>query len=223
VTELHRSSPAELKARIRAERRGNPFLLYRDADREQRIVELAPDRPRVGVGRHPSSDLPLPWDDEVSRSHADLECISGVWTIVDDGRSRNGSFVNGERLRGRRALHPGDVIKLGSTRLTFHAGAAEHELRSTAVTKGEVGPAVSPSQRRVLVALCRPLASGRLAVPPSNRELARELSLSVETVKSHLQTLFESFALKATPQHHKRAALAREALERGVVSERDLV
>jgi len=41
-----------------------------------------------------------------------------------------------------------------------------------------------------------------LGDPPSNSELARELSVSVETIKSHLHALFESFALEAIPQYH---------------------
>jgi len=221
MAELHRSSPGELKERLEAERRGSPFLLYRDGDGRQRIVELSSDRPRLYVGRDFASDVPLPWDAEVSRLHADLECIRGVWTIVDDGRSRNGSFVNGERLHGRRTLRHGDAIGVGRTTLTFLA-PDEPEIQSTAAAVGGVGPPVSAAQRRVLVALCRPLASGRLSVPPSNRELAGELSLSVETVKSHLHAMFASFQLDELPQHHKRAALARAALERGVVSEREL-
>jgi pSer/pThr/pTyr-binding forkhead associated (FHA) protein len=37
----------------------------------------------------------------VSRLHAKLERIGGAWTIVDDGLSRNGTFVNGQRVIGR--------------------------------------------------------------------------------------------------------------------------
>ena len=37
---LHRATPAELKARIAAERRERPFLLYRDGDGAQQIVDL---------------------------------------------------------------------------------------------------------------------------------------------------------------------------------------
>jgi len=210
-----------LQERIEAERRGAPFLLFRDGGGRQRIVGLTPDRPRLYVGRHPSSDVPLPWDEEVSRLHADLECINGVWTVVDDGRSRNGSFVNGERLYGRRPLHDGDAITVGRTRLTFHA-PPDGELRSTSPAVGRIGPGVSPAQRRVLVALCRPLASDRLAMPPANRDLAAGLHLSVDTVKSHLQALFDRFELGDVPLHQKRAALARAALERGVVSEHEL-
>jgi DNA-binding CsgD family transcriptional regulator len=81
---------------------------------------------------------------------------------------------------------------------------------------------ISPAQRRVLVALCRPFGEGPFATSPSNRELAAELCLSVETVKFHLHALFEVFGLADVPQHQKRAALARLALERGAVTPHEL-
>ena len=31
------------------------------------------------------------------------------WTVVDDGLSRNGTYVNGERIHGRRRLVDGDT------------------------------------------------------------------------------------------------------------------
>jgi hypothetical protein len=90
VAELHRSSPRELQRRLAAERRGLPFLVYRDGEGAQHIVELSSERPRLYVGRQATCDLALPWDDEVSRLHADIECVSGVWTVVDDGRCETG-------------------------------------------------------------------------------------------------------------------------------------
>jgi hypothetical protein len=217
----HRSSPAELKERIFAERRGEPLLVYRDGEGDQRIHALIESRSRVSVGRHDGCEVALTWDQEVSRVHVDLERIGGVWTIVDDGRSRNGSFLNGDRLLGRRALEHGDVVKLGRTMLTFIDPQAS-PVASTAATAGELGPAVSPAQKRVLVALCRPLTGGSSAIPPSNRELAEALTVSIDTVKTHLHALFETFGLDGTPQHHKRAELARLAIHRGVVSPREL-
>jgi DNA-binding NarL/FixJ family response regulator len=74
----------------------------------------------------------------------------------------------------------------------------------------------------VLGALCRPFAESRVAAPPSNRELAGDLHVSVETVKFHLHAMFALFGLDALPQHRKRATLARQALERGVLTARDL-
>jgi hypothetical protein len=221
VPGLHQSSPAELAERLEAERLGSPFLALRDNGNRQRIVPLDGMRSSLTIGRQASSDLALSWDPEVSRAHAELERIGDVWTVVDDGRSRNGSFVNGERVHGRQALHSGDVLAFGGTRLTFVA-PLEHADGSTAVAASRVAPPLSAAQRRVLIALCRPFASARFATPPSNRELAAELCLSVETVKFHLRGLFEMFGLEQLPQRQKRAQLAQQALEAGVIRRHDL-
>jgi DNA-binding CsgD family transcriptional regulator len=218
---LHQSSPAELKRRLEAERRGTPFLVLRDDGHRQRIIELTAERSPLSVGRQPSSDVALTWDDQVSRAHAEIECIGEVWTLADDGRSRNGSFVNGERIHGRRSLHHGDVVAIGRTTLTFVAPLASAE-ESTALAAGPPTLSVSAAQRRVLVELCRPFADARFAVSPSNRQLAAVLSVSVETVKFHLHALFAIFGLAGVPQHQKRAALARLALEQGVVTPQEL-
>ena len=60
--------------------------------------------------------LALPWDDEVSRLHAELVRMGEDWVLCDDGLSHNGTFVNGERVRGRRRLRDGDVVTVGATR-----------------------------------------------------------------------------------------------------------
>ncbi len=219
---LHQSSPLELKDRLEAERRGTPFLVLRDGDEQQRIVELTADRSPLTIGRQATSAVALTWDEEVSRAHADIECIGDVWTLVDDGRSRNGSFVNGERVHGRRPLRHGDVLAIGRTLMTYVSPIAGGE-HSTAVGRDRSPPPLSAAQRRVLVALCRPLADARFATPPSNRELAAELCLSIETIKFHLHSLFELFGLADVPQHRKRATLAQLALERGVIPPRELL
>jgi hypothetical protein len=221
VGPLHRSTPAELKARRDAERGGVPFVLYRDPDKAQQLLVLDDSRVAISIGRQPASEIALTWDEEVSRAHADLERRGAVWTIVDDGRSRNGSFVNGERLIGRRVLHHGDVIAIGRTQIEFCAPLPELDGSTVAAARPALPP-LSPAQRRVLVALCRPFAESRFAAPPSNRELAEDLHVSVETVKFHLHAMFALFGLDALPQHRKRATLARQALERGVLTARDL-
>jgi hypothetical protein len=219
--ELHAGSPRELKDRVAAERRGASFLLYRDDDGRQHLLELGERSGRLTIGRHPDSDVPLPWDSEVSRLHAELERVAGEWTVVDDGRSRNGTFVNGERLLGRRLLADADVIRAGRALLVFRSPAARR-FRST-VPETRTVPGLSPAQRRVLVALCRPFAAGRaFATPASNRAIAQELVVSSDTVKSHMRALFDAFGIGPMPQNEKRAALARQAIERGIVTPREL-
>jgi pSer/pThr/pTyr-binding forkhead associated (FHA) protein len=210
---LRHVSPAEVAERLAAERRGVPFLLYLDGDRRQRIVAL--DGPALSIGRDADNEVALPWDTEVSRAHAMLERLGTAWTIVDDGLSRNGSYVNGQRIRGRRRLDSGDAITIGSTLIVYVA--APTATRTTATTRSGTPPELSPAQSRVLAALCRPTLEGPFAAPASNREIADELVVSVETVKTHMHALFEAFGITDMPQHRKRAELVRRAFERGAV------
>jgi pSer/pThr/pTyr-binding forkhead associated (FHA) protein len=220
--QLHRSTPAELKARRDAERVGVPFVVYRDAGDAQRLLVLDGEREEVTIGRQPASDIALTWDEEVSRAHADLERRGEVWTIVDDGRSRNGSFVNGERLLGRRVLHHGDVIAIGRTQIEFCAPLPELD-GSTVAASRPAHPTLSPAQRRVLVALCRPYkGSPAFATPATNQDIADELVLSVDAIKTHMRLLFQKFGVEHLPQTQKRARLVERALLSGIVSERDL-
>lgn len=214
---LHQATPAELKERIEAERRGSPFLLYRDGDGKQRIRDLGGAPERLTIGRSASNGVALAWDAEVSRLHAALEHVGEEWTFVDDGRSHNGSFIDGERVAGRRRLRDGDAIAVGATVLVFRSPTGRESLR-TATSQQHAAPKVSAAQMRVLTALCRPYAEGAYAVPASNRQIADELVIGVETVKTHMRALFDAFELGELPQHQKRAVLAQRALQSGLVA-----
>ena len=205
---------------LEAEREGAPFLAYKDAAGELRLRPLR-DLERATLGRSEHNEVSLAWDQEVSRTHAQLEHVGGDWTLVDDGLSRNGSFVNGERVRGRRRLDDGDIVRLGRTSLLFRAPGPGIE--STAVADAAALVRLSDAERRVLVALCRPLATpGQTAVPASNREIADELQLSLDGVKTQIRSLFAKLAIEDLPQYRKRTELAQRALDVGLVTRRDL-
>ena len=195
----------------------NPFLSLRDAQGAEQVVELTVER--LTVGRDPENDLALTWDPEASRLHAVVERVGRSWTVVDDKISRNGTFVNGVRLHGRRRLEDHDLVHFGATEVVF---------RDPSGTSVETAPAsrrveVSEAQRQVLVALCRPLVDPREGgLAASNREIAEELVISVETVRSRMKTLFKLFELSHLPQNLKRAELAELALAKGVVLPKDL-
>ncbi len=218
---LHRASPVELKARIEAERLGRPFLLFADGAGAQRILELSAQEDRLTVGRGDACDVPLPWDGEASRVHALLERLHDEWSVVDDGGSRNGSFVNGERVRGRRRLRDGDVMRVGRTLIVYRAPFGGDSIQ-TLPTGDDATPVLTPAQRRVLVEVCRPFATSSFAAPASTRQVAEALVVSVDTVKTHLRALFEAFGVESLPQNQKRAELARRALELGVLDRAEL-
>src|SRR2546423_10174294 len=106
----HAASPAELQERLRAERDGDPFLVFRDDSGSQRIETLDGRAGRVSIGRSPGNDIALTWDSEVSRLHVELDRIGDEWIVSDEGLSPHWSFVHRDRVGRRRRLRHGDVL-----------------------------------------------------------------------------------------------------------------
>ena len=67
------------------------------------------------IGRSPASTLVLE-DEYASSRHARLSTSGQQWWIEDLG-SRNGTFVDDERLTEPRALQPGTTVRVGQTTL----------------------------------------------------------------------------------------------------------
>jgi pSer/pThr/pTyr-binding forkhead associated (FHA) protein len=212
----------ELKAQIEAERLGRPFLVFRDGSGTQKIFNLE-DVDRVMVGRGSPSDICIDWDTEVSRLHAELERLGENWTIADDGLSRNGTHVNGEKLVGRRRLHDGDVIRFGRTVASYRQPLAGDVTETEVASQVLDRASLSEAQRRVLLGLCRPFkGSSGYVTPATNQQIADELFLSVDAVKTHLRALFGKFGIEDLPQNQKRIRLVELALKSGVITPRDL-
>jgi pSer/pThr/pTyr-binding forkhead associated (FHA) protein len=174
---------------------------------------------QLTIGRADSVEICIDDDPQVSRVHAVLERIGEQWMIRDDGLSSNGTFVNGRRLGSRLRLHDRDVIRVGSTILTFCAPG-------TGATVATIADGSLPSirrltdpQRHVLEALGRPHRTGHAYSPPAtNQQIAEQLCLSLDAVKTHLRVLYHKFGIEALPQNQKRARLAELAEQLGLTS-----
>lgn len=57
------------------------------------------------------------------------------WTLVDEG-SRNGSYLNGQRVSGQHPLREGDVLRFGDTVVLFRAPASDD--KAISVQPGQV-------------------------------------------------------------------------------------
>jgi len=220
----HASSPQEVQERLTAEREGMPFVLVRDAAGAQQIHQLEDSLSRtITVGRDMATDICIHWDPQVSSTHAELERIADDWALIDDGLSTNGTFVNGDRLQGRRRLRDGDALRFGDTPAVFRSPRTADVPMTVAAGTVLTRASLSEAQQRVLRALCRPFkGSPAYAAPPTNQEIASELFLSVDAVKTHLRVLFEKFEVESLPQNQKRLRLVELAFHAGVVSDRDL-
>ncbi len=73
---------------------------------------------RVTLGKASTNVVSLEHDETVSRLHAVFENLGFAWSIRDLG-SRNGTYLNGERISAERVLRSGDEVRVGKTRLIF--------------------------------------------------------------------------------------------------------
>ncbi|HYM60075.1 MAG TPA: SpoIIE family protein phosphatase [Thermoanaerobaculia bacterium] len=73
----------------------------------------------VSIGRASECSIPIK-DRYLSRKHAELVVVNGLWTLKDCG-SANGTYLNGARVDRDYALKTGDRIRLGDTEILFES------------------------------------------------------------------------------------------------------
>lgn len=146
-------------------------------------------------------------DPSVSRRHAQLRAC-GDQLIVEDLGSRNGTFVNGQRIDQPVSLRPGDDVVFGACGL--RVGLFSEELRSEGYATQPIEKRVeasalenlSPRERQLLPLLARGL---------SQRELAAQLGVTVKTIETYRTRIGHKLGLTS------RAGLVRFALDNGLL------
>ena len=155
----------------------------------------------------------------MSRTHAQLVRVGTRWYVEDDGLSRNGTWVNEERVTGGGRCATATSCGSGTrrcwcgSRRRGSSGPTRPESRFAAA-----GPLSARAAARAGGAL--PSVPGARAgphPPASNEQIAGELHLSVDAVKAHLRQLFRRFDIEHLPQIQKRTALVRIAIEAGIL------
>ncbi len=130
-----------------------PRLILATAEGTQ-AIEL---RPINSLGRHPNNSIQL-LDKIVSKEHCILEQRDTGFVLRDLG-SLNGTYVNGERVRGEMPLKHGDEISLGSTRARYDDGSGTEIHHNLPVSPGAVQQV--PLHQRAS------MTPGQPGVPPS--------------------------------------------------------
>ena len=175
---------------------------------------------RVTIGKASSNEVPLDHDETVSRLHAVLENLGFAWSIRDMG-SRNGTYLNGDRITAERVLRSGDEVRVGKSKLIFwevrDSGTGKLDEETVTAQPIEQPPQLTRRELDVLVVLCRPLVSDDpFPEPASVKRMASELFVTEAAVKQHLQNLYDKFAIPS--EGDRRVRLANEALRRGAVT-----
>ncbi len=132
------------------------------------------------IGRGGSNHLQLAGNLTVSRNHAALERTDLGWRVRDLDSS-NGTFVNGIRVEQSAAVHPGDVIEVGHSRLRLLTDGGDDLVNPTNLAaQDSPGTRLSKREEEIL----RLVAAGR-----TDAQIADQLIISVSTVRSHLERI----------------------------------
>ena len=203
---LHEASPAELRARIEAERAGKCPWIVRDPVGGQRILALEPARAPLSIGRDSFATFAWPG---TARSRACTPSCTGRAATGPCGTTASratGTFGNGDPDHGHLppAGRRSSAVRHDPADLPHSRRGRGDAATQTSVPASGAAPPVSGAQRRVAVALCRPFGQGgAFASPATNQEIADDLVLSVPAVKTHLRA--------RSPLRARRDAAPREA------------
>jgi hypothetical protein len=110
----------------------------------------------------------------------------------------------------------------GNTHVVYHQASSGKGSESTARAPGSPTDVhLSEAQRKIVIALCRPMIDSTSTTPATNPQIAAEVFLSVDAVKAHLRVLFDRFGLTELPQNEKRSRLVSTLLSSGVLAPHD--
>jgi len=152
------------------------------------------------LGRSRECDFRVDYE-TISRRHAKLEAHGEELTLTDLG-SRNGSFVDEQRVTASR-LRPGTLVRFGSVSFSV---AIENKQELEMGCEDETDPCdeepgadacgtatvqLTTKQRRVFDLL----VSGQ-----TEKQIARQLGLSIHTVNSHTRAVFRLFNVNSRPK-----------------------
>jgi pSer/pThr/pTyr-binding forkhead associated (FHA) protein len=124
-------------------------LLFRSGDMKGKRLPIKV--PVVNIGRGDYNDVVIV-DPSVSTMHAKLQRREAIWILTDLG-STNGTFVEGEPLKGESPLSPGTTIRFGDVSALFEPlddkvpmvrGKGTHVMEKVDPTPAPMGQSVEP-------------------------------------------------------------------------------
>jgi len=137
-------------------------LINNQSSDPAKVFELI--KSEIVIGRDEGVDVVIPTP-AVSRRHAKLS-MEGNGYVIEDLGSSNGTFVNGERLRARKALNAGDEIKLGQAITLSYTAPATQESQNASVRPAPAKPSQPAHLMQTMIGEEPVVRSGTALGPP---------------------------------------------------------
>ncbi|KRF20869.1 hypothetical protein ASG90_00085 [Nocardioides sp. Soil797] len=163
---------------------------------------LVLDRLPARIGRSTGCEVRLPPDPTISRVHAVI--TAGEQGLrISDADSRNGTFVNGERIAGSVSFTVTDRVRIGPFMLAIEGDDQAETVEAAGSDDARLRIETGLSSREIEVLAL-------VAAGCTDQQVAQRLVLSVKTVRSHLDRIRDKTGCRRRPE------LTRFAFEHGV-------
>jgi len=163
------------------------------------LVDLVSNRkipitsPRCKVGRDDLNDIVISGDQSISRFHFVITKENGQY-MVQDGKSRHGTFLNGNQIITPEPIHDGDVLKVGVSLFWFVIEATANLAGSEKFAPVDIelidqelefmSPDAEPADAERAVPSAQPVSSGQ---PVQSGNATQELSALSETTIAQVE------------------------------------
>ena len=123
-------------------------LIYKNSDGKRIVTELT-DTP-ISIGRTAEADIQLA-DEKASRLHCGIRCWDGEY-YLKDLNSKNGTYLNNERITDISKINEGDTIRVGSSsiRVTSDAGKGTETIIQEVEDEMELGKGYNTILREIV-------------------------------------------------------------------------
>ena len=159
--------------------------------------------PPVTIGRSDDNRVILGLESPASRHHAEFTEDDGEWAVRDLG-SKNGTYVNGERIEWPRVLHVQDKIMIAGEEMVFEV-ASHASMPKVARPQPGQQPAAQHSGPSTVV-----LASG-------NQEVAEETAAQLRILVPQLESVVKEIGKAIVGQKEILHSLMLALMSRGHV------
>ena len=182
------------------------YLVVRSAGRWSDVFRLSPPG-EVVLGRASSNQIVIRTE-QASRQHSRIRWVSPSWTIEDLG-SRNGTYVNGQKLTGPQELTDGDVIEIGGFVVNFvrridggvgapvTTGDSGSQATDDQITMGPDAASITDTRRRSMYLHGRPDAGAAASASQSASRRLLQLAFSLardDDARQAIDTVLDALA-----------------------------
>ena len=123
--QAHSATPAELRERIEAERRGRPFLVLRDGDGAQRLLDLAALRARQHRPRQRQRAEPAVGHGGLAPARRARGASRASGRSATTASRATAPTSTARASPGRTRLRDGDVLRVGQTSMAYRRPESE--------------------------------------------------------------------------------------------------